>query len=177
MLDSTPLDVMVVLADGVVGKAELTIALDIATRSICATVLRPMGTGSVDAAILLAQMVTPMRMRPGWEEALAMSRSVIPYQRLVSLDARVEGAAARPVIMPETVVVDQGRVFISASFTAACQSLGRSAARCAVSRCGAASGWRRGGGGRRPTVGWCTTLVGAGGRPGRPPALTGRAGR
>ncbi|MEU2577468.1 transposase [Streptomyces anulatus] len=124
MLDSTPLDVMVVLADGVVGKAELTIALDVATRSICATVLRPMGTGSVDAAILLAQMVTPMRMRPGWEEALAMSRSVIPYERLVSLDARLEGAAARPVIMPETVVVDQGRVFVSASFVAACDSLG-----------------------------------------------------
>ncbi|WP_234434461.1 transposase [Streptomyces sp. NRRL F-5126] len=124
MLDSTPLDVMVVLADGVVGKAELTIALDVATRSICATVLRPMGTGSVDAAVLLAQMVTPMRMRPGWEEALAMSRSVIPYERLVSLDARLEGAAARPVIMPETVVVDQGRVFVSASFTAACDSLG-----------------------------------------------------
>lgn len=124
MLDSTPLDVMVVLADGVVGKAELTIALDVATRSICATVLRPMGTGSVDAAILLAQMVTPMRMRPSWEEALAMSRSVIPYERLVSLDARLEGAAARPVITPETVVVDQGRVFVSASFTAACDSLG-----------------------------------------------------
>ncbi|WP_405577127.1 hypothetical protein [Streptomyces sp. NBC_01190] len=124
MLDSTPLDVMVVLADGVTGKAELTIGLDVATRSICATVLRPMGTGSVDAAILLAQMATPMRMRPGWEAALAMSRSVIPYQRLVSLDARLEGAAARPVIMPETVVVDQGSVFISASFTAACDSLG-----------------------------------------------------
>ncbi|KOV68058.1 transposase, partial [Streptomyces sp. NRRL WC-3618] len=36
MLDSTPLDVMVVLADGVTGSAELTIALDVATRSICA---------------------------------------------------------------------------------------------------------------------------------------------
>ncbi|MET8418141.1 transposase [Streptomyces sp. NPDC005098] len=124
MLDSTPLDVMVVLADGVVGTVELTIGLDVATRSICAAILRPAGTGSVDAAVVLAQMVTPMRMRTGWEEALAMSRSVIPYERLVSLDARLEGAAARPVIMPETVVVDQGRVFISASFTAACESLG-----------------------------------------------------
>ena len=43
---------------------------------------------------------------------------------LVSLDARLEGAAARPVIMPETVVVDQGSVFVSASFVAACESLG-----------------------------------------------------
>ncbi|WP_458083192.1 Mu transposase C-terminal domain-containing protein [Streptomyces malaysiensis] len=42
----------------------------------------------------------------------------------MSLDARLEGAAARPVIMPETVVVDQGRVFVSGSFIAACESLG-----------------------------------------------------
>lgn len=124
MLDSTPLDVMVVLADGVTGSVELTIALDVATRSICAAILRPVGTRSVDAAVLLAQMVTPMRMRPGWEAALAMSCSVIPYERLVSLDARLEGAAARPVITPETVVVDQGSVFVSASFVAACESLG-----------------------------------------------------
>ncbi|WP_405562598.1 transposase [Streptomyces phaeochromogenes] len=124
MLDSTPLDVMVVLADGVTGSAELTIALDVATRSICAAVLRPVGTRSVDAAVLLAQMVTPMRMRPGWEAALAMSCSVIPYERLVSLDGRLEGAAARPVIMPERVVVDQGSVFVSASFVSACESLG-----------------------------------------------------
>lgn len=106
------------------GSVELSIALDVATRSICAAVVRPVGTRSVDAAVLLAQMVTPMRMRPGWETALAMSRSVIPYERLVSLDARLEGAAARPVIMPETVVVDQGAVFVSHSFIAACESLG-----------------------------------------------------
>ncbi|CAM5590592.1 Transposase OS=Kitasatospora aureofaciens OX=1894 GN=GCM10010502_73930 PE=4 SV=1 [Kitasatospora aureofaciens] len=124
MLDSTPLDVMVVLADGVVGRAELTIALDVATRSVCAAVLRPMGTRAADAAVLLAQMATPMRMRPGWEKALALERSVVPYERLVSLDARLEGVAARPVIVPETVVVDQGRVFVSSSFLAACESLG-----------------------------------------------------
>ncbi|MER7485063.1 helix-turn-helix domain-containing protein [Streptomyces sp. NPDC126497] len=123
MLDSTPLDVLVVLADGVTGSVELSITLDVATRSICAAVVRPVGTRSVDAAVLPAQMVTPMRMRPGWETALAMSRSVIPCERLVSLDARLEGAAARSVIMPETVVVDQGAVFVSRSFIAACESL------------------------------------------------------
>ena len=128
MLDSTPLDVMVVLADGVLGRVELTIALDVATRSICAAVLRPVGTSAVDAAVLLAQMATPMRMRPGWERVLAMERSVVPYERLVALDARLEGAAARPVITPETVVVDQGKVFVSSSFLAACGSLGVSVA-------------------------------------------------
>ncbi|MGW2572988.1 transposase [Streptomyces sp. NPDC001537] len=124
MLDSTPLDVLAVLDDGVTGRLELCIALDVATRSICAAVLRPVGTTSVDAAMLLAQMVVPTAMRPGWDKALSMQRSVIPYERLTALDARLEQAAARPVIMPETVVVDQGRVYVSASFVSACESLG-----------------------------------------------------
>ncbi|MFP8962587.1 transposase [Streptomyces nanhaiensis] len=124
MMDSTVLDVMVVLADGVTARPELTVAVDVATRSICAAVLRPAGSTAVDASVLLAEMVAPMRMRPGWDEALAMRRSVIPYERLLTLDERLEGAAARPVIVPETVVVDQGRVFVSASFLAACESLG-----------------------------------------------------
>ncbi|MEU1212609.1 hypothetical protein ACFYSH_15330 [Streptomyces sp. NPDC005791] len=120
----TPLDVVAVLDDGVTGRLELSIALDVATRSICAAVLRPVGTTSVDAAMLLAQMVVPTVMRPGWDAALSVQRSVIPYERLVALDARLEQAAARPVIMPETVVVDQGRVYVSASFVSACEGLG-----------------------------------------------------
>jgi hypothetical protein len=124
MMDSTVLDAFVVLDDGVAERPELTIALDVATRSICAAVLRPKGTRSVDAAQLLAQMMVPAPMRPAWPEVLAMECSVIPYERLLSVDARLEGAAARPVITPRTVVVDQGKVFVSSSFVAACGSLG-----------------------------------------------------
>ncbi|MGW2369714.1 Mu transposase C-terminal domain-containing protein [Streptomyces sp. NPDC001667] len=124
MMDSTVLDAFVVLDDGVVERPELTIALDVATRSICAAVLRPKGTRSVDAAQLLAQMMVPAPMRPTWPEALEMQQSVIPYERLTNMDARLEGAAARPVITPQTIVVDQGNVFISSSFIAACESLG-----------------------------------------------------
>ncbi|MGW4786767.1 Mu transposase C-terminal domain-containing protein [Streptomyces sp. NPDC004230] len=124
MMDSTPLDVMVVLDDGVLGRLELTLALDLATRSIVAAVLRPAGTSTVDAALLLAEMATPMAMRPGWDEALAMRAAMIPYERLVSLDERLAQAAARPVVMPETIVVDQGSVFVSTSFITACGSLG-----------------------------------------------------
>ncbi|THA65769.1 transposase [Streptomyces sp. A0642] len=124
MMDSTVLDAFVVLDDGVAERPELTIALDVATRTICAAVLRAKGTRSVDAAQLLAQMMVPAPMRPGWAEALAMEHSVVPYERLLSVDARLEGAAARPVITPQTIVVDQGNVFISSSFIAACESLG-----------------------------------------------------
>lgn len=123
MVDSTPLDVRVALDDGTVDRVDLTWMIDVATRSIPAAVLRPT-TKSVDACLLLARCVTPEPMRPGWVEALRMSRSVLPYRRMLDLDARLEHAAARPVIAPETIVVDHGNVYQSAAFRAACRSMG-----------------------------------------------------
>lgn len=123
-IDTTPLDVMVVLDDGVLGRPELTITLDVATRSIGAAVLRPAGTKAVDAAVLLARMLVPEPMRPGWDPALSMARSPLPHQRLLSLDQRLAAAAARPVIVPSTIVMDHGKVFISETFITACRLLG-----------------------------------------------------
>lgn len=123
-IDSTPLDVMAVLDDGVVGRVELTTSIDVATRSICAAVLRPVATKAVDAALLLAKMVVPEPMRPGWPEALAMARSRLPHEALLGLDARLATAAARPVIVPETIACDRGKVFLSDTFLSACQTLG-----------------------------------------------------
>jgi hypothetical protein len=123
-IDSTPLDVMAVLDDGVVGRVELTACVDVATRTLCDAVLRPVATKAVDAALLLARMLVPAPLRPGWPEALAMAHSQLPYARLVSLDSRLEQAAARPVIVPETIACDRGKVFLSDTFLSACQTLG-----------------------------------------------------
>ncbi len=122
-IDSTPLDVLVLLEDGVAGRVELTGMIDVATRTVTAAVLRPT-TKSVDASVLLARTVTPEPMRPGWADALRMSRSALPYRRLLSLDERLEHAAARPVIVPDTIVCDHGKVFISRNFRSSCRFLG-----------------------------------------------------
>lgn len=122
-IDSTPLDVLVRLDDGIAEKVELTAMVDIATRSITAAVLRPT-TKAADASALLARSVTPEAMRPGWSEALRMSRSVLPHRRLLTLDERLGHAAARPVIVPETIVCDHGKVFVSRNFRASCRYLG-----------------------------------------------------
>ena len=53
-----------------------------------------------------------------------MAHSRLPYERLVSLDSRLEHAAARPVIVPETISCDRGKVFLSDTFLSACQTLG-----------------------------------------------------
>jgi transposase InsO family protein len=123
-IDTTPLDVMVVLDDGVTGRAELTIGVDLATRTICAAVLRPAGTKAVDASLLLAKMLVPEPMRPGWSDALALSATLIPHARLLDIDTRLEQAAAKPVIVPETIGIDHGKVFVSDTFLSACRSLG-----------------------------------------------------
>ena len=78
-IDSTPVDVLVLLEDEVPARADLTIAVDVATRTICAAVLRPVGTKAVDAALLLARMLVPEPMRPGWAAALRMSASRLPH--------------------------------------------------------------------------------------------------
>lgn len=84
-IDSTPIDVLVLLDNGMVARADLTIGVDVATRTVCAAVLRPVGTKAVDAALLLARMLVPEPMRPGWSQALSMSASLLPYERLLEM--------------------------------------------------------------------------------------------
>jgi hypothetical protein len=122
-IDSTPLDVLVLLDDGVPGRVELTGLIDVATRTVPAAVIRPT-TKSVDASVLLARALTPEPMRPGWPASLAMAHSALPYDRLLGIDERLRHAAARPVIVPDTVVIDHGSVFVSDNFRASCRHLG-----------------------------------------------------
>jgi hypothetical protein len=122
-IDSNKLDIMCRYADGVVRRAELTMAIDVATRTIAAGIIAPT-TKAVDAAAMLARMVVPEPMRQGWTESLHHAYSVIPHERLLSIDERFANAAARPVIIPETINCDRGRVYPSETFLRACATLG-----------------------------------------------------
>lgn len=122
-IDSTPLDIAVELDDGVIGRVELTAMVDIATRSIPAAAIRPT-TKAVDAALLLARCMTPELMRPGWSQAASMAASALPYRFMKSIDERLAGAAAKPVIVPETIVCDHGKAYLSNTFKSACRSQG-----------------------------------------------------
>jgi hypothetical protein len=74
--------------------------------------------------VLLARALTPEPMRPGWPASLAMAHSALPYERLLSIDERLRHAAARPVITPDTIVIDHGSVFVSDNFRSSCHHLG-----------------------------------------------------
>lgn len=124
-IDTTALDLMALLEDDVSARVELTMLTDQATRSICAGVLRPRGTKAVDAALLLARAMVPEPIRPGWPEALAMRASRLAHLELAAVDERMRDAAAKPVIVPETVVCDHGKTYHhSEAFQSACLRLG-----------------------------------------------------
>ena len=77
-IDTNTVGIMCRYADGVTRRAELTLAVDVATRTICAGVIVP-STKAVDAVAVLARMVVPDPLRPGWPESLLFARSAMAH--------------------------------------------------------------------------------------------------
>ncbi|WP_438493578.1 Mu transposase C-terminal domain-containing protein [Streptomyces asiaticus] len=139
-IDTTALDVLAVDETGRVVSVELTAAIDVVSRTIVAAVIRPKSSGvksgpnsrrhggratkAVDALLLLSEMCTPQPMRSHWSLKARAEGSGLPYAELVEADERMRGAAARPVIIPEMIVMDNGKVFAGRAFMDACAQLG-----------------------------------------------------
>lgn len=123
-IDSTPLDVLCRYRDGSVGRPDLTVSIDISTRTLCSAVLVPGDTKSIDAAIVLVKGLTPLAHQPGWGESVRLSRSSLPAG-LIAPDEQVrEASAARPVIVPEALTIDRGKVYTSSVFMEVARRLG-----------------------------------------------------
>ncbi len=125
MIDATPLDVIAYDPIGdVTHKVHLVLAIDVATRTLLAWRMTVGDTRAVDVVMLLNDAVTPEPMRPGWKQALAFRMLRLPITREVDLEERLELAAARPVIWPETILVDHAKVNLSDALREACLDLG-----------------------------------------------------
>jgi hypothetical protein len=126
-IDSTPFDVAVRLDERVSSRGRA----DRVDRCLHPQHLRggasPHQGGGCGAVI--GQGDDPEPMRPGWPEAIAMAYSALPFQLMRSVDKRLETAAARPVIIPESIVCDNHTVYLSATFPSACRTLGISVQR------------------------------------------------
>lgn len=122
-VDSTPMDLLVIYPDGSTGRVDLTVMLDIATRTLCAAILRPVATKSVDAAVLLARALTPLPMQPGWQPSVEYSRSILPAGMIQGDEEIWTSVAAKPVIVPESITVDRGKVYVGSTFLNACERL------------------------------------------------------
>lgn len=126
-LDSTIANNMVRSSiTGRVYRPELTAIMDVATRSVLALLVNR----STKAADLVLALRDAIRPKPGtaWSDPAAhFNVTGLPLQRLVKyfpdLDPD-EPVAAAPFILPETLVADHGKIFVSNAFIEAAIALG-----------------------------------------------------
>ncbi|MGI5238708.1 integrase [Dactylosporangium sp. CA-139066] len=125
MLDTSWLDVLAYDPElDTTLSVEITIAVDVCTRSLLAWRLNPKGTKAVDAGLVIADALTPEPMRPGWPDSVRHAMLRLACQPLLSQDERFAAAAARPVIFPETIIIDHGKAFASETVKNVCRRYG-----------------------------------------------------
>lgn len=115
VLDTTRLDVFAM--EPVTGRwlnTELTVAMDLYSRCILGMVLRAVSTTAQDVASVLYQVVTPQHWGPPQEAELPSSYVGIPDNLIAMSTAAV----------PDTIVVDHGKVYLSAHTKSVCHRLG-----------------------------------------------------
>lgn len=106
-LDSTPLPVQ--LRETVFGEpvtATLTLGLDLFTHSLPAFRLTLGSDTSVDVAMLLRDVMTPLPMREGWGEDMAWPYPGVPAEIITEFAGHE--VAGLPFFAPETVTTDHG---------------------------------------------------------------------
>jgi transposase InsO family protein len=127
LIDSTPLDAFALDPVSFLWiQVQLTIALDLFSRSIVGWRFTPVSTKGVDAALLLYDIIRPKLMQQGWPEQARWPYIGVPESIVIELADEIpeHGIAGVPMLHPETVVIDHGKVFISRAFKDACARLG-----------------------------------------------------
>lgn len=127
LMDTTRLDVFAL--DPVTLRwvqAELTIGMDWYTRCVTGIRVTPVSTKSVDAASVLYQAYRPRPAGKDWPARAVWPEHGVPRSVLIDVDA-IEGpmvGAAGPAIVPETIVIDHGKIYVSEHLTSVCQRMG-----------------------------------------------------
>jgi len=128
MLDTTPLDVFAM--EPVTLRwvpVELTIAMDVFTRCIVGVQLTPLSTKARDVANVLYQAVTPPRTSRA-DEVSTRPFHGVPRNVVIESESSAEDATQRADAvagcLPETIVVDHGKQYLSEHVIGACARLG-----------------------------------------------------
>lgn len=128
LMDTTRLDVYAMDPNTLLWvNAELTVLMDWYTRCIVGLRLTPVSTKSIDAAAVLYQAFRPPPAGRDWPAEAVWPPHGVPRSVLVEgevLDSESAIAAATPAIVPETLIVDHGKIYIGAHLNSVCQRLG-----------------------------------------------------
>ena len=123
-IDSTKLDLMSKGETGDARRFELTVAVDVATRAVVGHRITEYSSNAIDIAQMIVKILTPEPFRDGWEDRLRFNYASIPHNRAMSLDDRFEAAAKIPVVFPDTIVIDNGKPYLSHMVLDTCEQLG-----------------------------------------------------
>ncbi len=126
-MDSTRLDVFAF--DPVTlrwAQAELSIGMDWYTRCITGIRVTPVSTKAVDVSAVLYQAFRPRPAGRDWPRHAVWPEHGIPRSVLVDVDAVDGPGLAGPAMVPETLVVDHGKVYVSEYLTSVCRRMGMS---------------------------------------------------
>lgn len=125
LMDTTRLDVFAL--DPITLRwvqAELTIGMDWYTRCVTGVRVTPVSTKSVDAASVLYQAYRPRPAGRDWPAQAVWPEHGVPRSVLIDVDAVDRPGAAGPTIVPETIVIDHGKIYVSEHLTSVCQRMG-----------------------------------------------------
>ncbi|QZY47082.1 DDE-type integrase/transposase/recombinase [Mycolicibacterium austroafricanum] len=127
LMDTTRLDVFAMDPHTLTWiNAELTVAMDWYSRCITGLRLTPVSTKSIDAAAALYETFRPRPAGRDWPaEAMwpprGIPRSVLVEQQVLDANSVL---AATPAVVPDTLIVDHGKIYVSAHLNSVCQRLG-----------------------------------------------------
>lgn len=127
VLDTTRLDVFAL--DPVTLRwvqAELTIGMDWYTRIPTGIRVTAVSTKSIDAAAVLFEAYRPRPAGKNWPAHAVWPEHGIPRAVVIDTDVIDSPSAgtAGPAIVPETIVIDHGKIFVSEHLTSVCARMG-----------------------------------------------------
>ncbi|MEU0687024.1 helix-turn-helix domain-containing protein [Streptomyces uncialis] len=104
-------------------QAELSVGMDWYTRCVTGIRVTPVSTKAVDVAAVLFESFRPRPFGKDWPRGAVWPEHGIPRTALV--DVAVEGIGlASPPTVPETLVVDHGKVYVSDHLSSVCRRMG-----------------------------------------------------
>ncbi len=105
-------------------QAELTVSMDWYDRCISGLRLTPVSTKAVDAAAVLYQSFRPRPAAAHWPRHAVWPEHGIPRTVLIDVQQFEGPGLATPPVVPETIVVDHGKIYVSEHLTSVCARMG-----------------------------------------------------
>jgi transposase InsO family protein len=105
-------------------QAELTVSMDWYDRCICGLRLTPVSTKAVDVAAVLYQSFRPRPAGTHWPRHAVWPDHGIPRTVLIDVGQFEGPGLATPPVVPETIVVDHGKIYVSEHLTSVCARMG-----------------------------------------------------